>query len=164
MKKLIIYTATLGALISCEKKTEAKIKDVKKDTLEVNKSNFDVEAIPENCYLEASGKDTLFLKISDNLGTVTGKMHYKNFQKDSFKGDVVGYVDGDTIKLDYSFMEEGKTATREIWFLIKDSELVEGVADYDETGTKYKNPIDIQYEGGHILKPSECKDFDKKLK
>ncbi len=164
MKKLLLFAVVIGSIIACEKKTKSTMKDVAKDSLSINKSDIAVQSIPETCYMQATGKDTVFLKVSDNLGTIIGKMHYKNFEKDSSYGDVSGLMDGDTLKLDYTFQSEGTTSTREIWFLVKGGELMEGIAAYDETGERYKNPIDIKYSGGHVLKTADCKNFDKKLK
>ena len=47
--------------------------------------------------MEANGKDSLFMKVVSNLGTVTGNLYYKNFQKDSSFGDIVG-VEGEVFK------------------------------------------------------------------
>ncbi len=165
MKKIVLSLLVFGFVLSCEKKNETVMKDVtNKDSLALNKSDIQIDEIPENCYMEATGKDSLFVKFSDNLGTVTGKMHYKNFQKDSSSGDIVGISDGDTIKVDYTFEAEGTTSTREIWFLKRHGNLIEGIGDYNETGEQYKDPKSVKFDGGHKLKPAACEKFDRNLK
>lgn len=161
MKKIFVFCSLLVILTSCKKETNSHVKDVSNDSVAINKSEIDVAAIPENCYMQITDKDTVFVKVSDNLGTITGKIRYRNFQKDSSVGDISGFADGDTLKLDYTYQSEGTTSTREIWFLMKDGNLLEGIGNYDETGERYKNPIDIKYKGGHTLKPADCKGFDK---
>lgn len=161
MKKLIFAAAAFVFMVSCEKKTDNKLQDLTKDSLTINESDIEIEAIPHSCWLEAKGNDSLFAMIDDNLGTVTGKLYYKNYQKDSSSGDISGMSIGDTIKVDYMFQSEGTTSTREIWFLKKNGNLVEGIGEYDETGERYKDPKTVKFEGGHSLAPAECKNFEK---
>lgn len=165
MIKILLTLVITASVLSCNKKNESVMKDVNnKDTLTLNESDIMVEEIPENCYMEATGKDSLFVTLSDNLGTVTGKMHYKNFEKDSSFGDLVGMADGDTLKLEYNFQAEGTTSTREIWFLKKDGNLIEGIGEYNETGEQYKDPKLLKFTGGHTLKTTECKGFERNFK
>lgn len=165
MKKITLAVFLAVALASCNKKNESIVKDVNnKDSLTLNESDIQIDEIPENCYMEATGKDSLFVRISDNLGTVTGKMHYKNFEKDSSFGELVGMADGDTLKLEYNFQAEGATSTREIWFLKKDGNLIEGIGEYNETGEQYKDPKLLKFTGGHTLNPADCKSIERKLK
>ena len=165
MKKITLAVFLAVALASCNKKNESIVKDVNnKDSLTLNESDIQIDEIPENCYMEATGKDSLFVRISDNLGTVTGKMHYKNFEKDSSFGELVGMADGDTLKLEYNFQAEGTTSTREIWFLKKDGNLIEGIGEYNETGEQYKDPKLLKFTGGHTLNPVDCTSIERKLK
>ena len=165
MKKITLAVFLAVALASCNKKNESLVKDVNnKDSLTLNESDIQIDEIPENCYMETTGKDSLFVRISDNLGTVTGKMHYKNFEKDSSFGDLVGMADGDTLKLEYNFQAEGATSTREIWFLKKDGNLIEGIGEYNETGEQYKDPKLLKFTGGHTLNPVDCTSIERKLK
>ncbi|MBA5245962.1 hypothetical protein H1R16_01115 [Marnyiella aurantia] len=165
MKKVLLILGFAAVAVACGKKTENKINDVSnRDSLAVNESDIQIDEIPENCYMETTGKDSLFVRISDNLGTVTGKMHYKNFEKDSSFGHLVGMADGDTLKLEYNFQAEGATSTREIWFLKKDGNLIEGIGEYNETGEQYKDPKLFRFTGGHTLKSADCKSIERKLK
>jgi len=164
MKKLFFVLSSAAILFSCEKKeTVSNAASSTQDSLKINESDIQIDAIPHTCYSEAIGKDSVFVMLDDNLGTITGKMYYKNFEKDSSYGDLNGISDGDTLKVDYVFQSEGSTSTREIWFLMKDGKLLEGIAEYDETGEKYKNTLDIKYQGGHQLSAVNCESFDKKF-
>lgn len=150
----------LSIAISCNEKKDT-IQDIKKSEVSVNESKTEIEAIPHYCFAEATGKDTVFVMLDDNLGTVTGKMYYKNYQKDSSTGTLAGSVSGDTIKAEYTFDSEGVTSTREIWFLKKDGKLYEGAGEMDETGEKYKSTQAVKFEGGRALHAAECKGFEK---
>lgn len=164
MKNVFSLAIVSLLALSCTKKTESNVKDITEDSVTVNSSDFNVEAVPEICYMEANGKDSLFMKVVSNLGTVTGNLYYKNFQKDSSFGDIVGVEDGDTLKLDYTFQSEGMESTREIWFLMRDGKVIEGIAEPNAEGTGYKDYHSVKYDGGHVLSLVECNTLEKQFK
>jgi hypothetical protein len=167
MKNLILSALIILTAASCEKKSEnVDTQTVTPDSITVPESNEPVESSTlQSCYMEVTGKDTLFVSLDDNLGTITGKMRYKNFEKDSSFGDVMGTQNGDTIKLNYTFEAEGTTSDREIYFLRKNGNLIEGIGEHKTEGSRdfYANPAQLKYEG-HTLKSIDCTDFDKNFK
>lgn len=167
MKKYIVGTTILFFVLSCDKKTDQSfnINTTKSDSaLKLNDSEPIESSTLQSCYLGISGKDSVFVILDDNLGTFIGKMHYKNFEKDSSSGDVIGTKNGDTIKLNYSFISEGVNSEREIYFLKKDGNLVEGIGEQVSERNKnlYANSSKINYEG-LVLKPANCEDLEKKM-
>lgn len=167
MKRILICSIIALAAVSCNKKTEtsnvnsADSSGVFTDEVSVADSTL---AATTGCYMQVTGNDTLFAQIDDNLGTVTGKLHYKNHQKDSSFGDLLGSSVGDTIKVDYTFQSEGSLSTREIWFLKKDGKLLEGIGPFDKTGEKYANYKNIKFGDGHILDAVDCKTIENKFR
>lgn len=167
MKKLILIPVIALAFSSCEKKSSeiTTIDQSAADSVTVPESNEPIESSTvQNCYLGVTGKDSVFVSVDNNLGTITGKMRYKNFEKDSSFGDLMGSKNGDTLKLSYTFQSEGSTSEREIYFLHKGENLIEGIGNQKMDGMKstYENPSQLKYEG-HNLKQVDCKDFDKKF-
>ena len=167
MKNYILSAFIAIAALSCEKKSTEKVSSQTKapDSVTVRESNEPVEpSTLQSCYFAANGKDSVFVSLDDNLGTITGKMRYKNFEKDSSSGDVMGTQNGDTIKLSYTFQAEGTTSEREIYFLKKDGGLIEGIGDHKTESNKdlYANPTQLKYEG-NTLKQIDCNDFEKKF-
>ena len=168
MKNLILSALMILTAVSCEKKITETVDTptATPDSIVVPESNEPLESSTlQTCYMEATGKDTLFVSLDDNLGTITGKMRYKNFEKDSSFGDVMGTQNGDTIKLNYTFEAEGTTSDREIYFLRKDGNLIEGIGEHKTEGNRdfYANPAQLKYEG-HTLKSVDCTDFEKNFK
>ena len=168
MKKIIVSALLLIFMVSCEKKET--------ETLDQNYIEDSLAMIPDitepvesstlqTCYMEGKGKDSVFVSLEDNLGTIIGKMRYKNFEKDSSLGDVIGSQNGDTLKLVYTFESEGSVSEREIYFLRKGSDLIEGIGDQQSEGkvSKYSEPGKLKYEG-HTLTQVDCTDFDQKFK
>ena len=93
-------------------------------------------------------------------------MYYKNFQKDSSFGDVNGVQNGDTIKLMYTFESEGMVSDREIYFLRKNGNLIEGIGDSNTEGNTslYADYSKIQYNDDQTLKQVTCENFEEKFK
>ena len=168
MKNLILSALFILTAASCEKKSTETVdtQTVNPDSITVPESNEPVESSTlQTCYMEVAGKDTLFVSLDDNLGTITGQMRYKKFEKDSSIGDVMGTQNGDTLKLSYTFEAEGTTSDREIYFLRKDGNLIEGIGEHKTEGNRdfYANPAQLKYEG-HTLKSVDCTDFEKNFK
>ncbi len=168
MNNYILSAFIVLFAISCEKKSSEAVNTstTPPDSVTVPETNERVESSSvQTCYMANTGKDSVFASLDDNLGTITGKMRYKNFEKDSSFGDVIGSKNGDTLKLNYTFQSEGMTSEREIYFLQKDGNLIEGIGDHKVEGNKdsYVNSSKLKYEGGHILKQADCKNFEKKF-
>ncbi|MDR6524974.1 hypothetical protein J2787_000344 [Chryseobacterium rhizosphaerae] len=166
MKKLILLSAVSAFLINCNKKTEAPAPKTEADTIAVAEPIVDTLGPKSFCYIGVTGKDSVFASIDDNLGTIIGKLSYKNSEKDSSKGDVTGFKSGDTLKLTYEFASEGKKSKRDIYFLQKDNTLTEGIGDHKEEDghSKYADEKKISYQGGQKLNTADCKAVNKGLK
>ncbi|WP_126650685.1 hypothetical protein [Chryseobacterium aureum] len=166
MKKLILLGAVSAILINCTKKTEAPAPAPKADTIAVEEPVIDTLGPKSFCYIGVTGKDSVFASIDDNLGTITGKLSYKNNEKDSSTGDVTGFKSGDTLKLTYEFTSEGKKSKRDIYFLQKDNTLTEGIGDHKEEDgqSKYADDKKVSYKDGQKLNPADCKAVTEALK
>lgn len=167
MKNLIVLGALSAFLLNCNKKPEAPVAEpASADTATAMEKVTDTLGPKSFCYMGVTGKDTVFVSIDDNLGTITGKMASKNSEKDSNKGDLTGFKSGDTLKLTYIFASEGKTGNKnDLYFLQTKDGLSEGIGERDaETGTKYTNEKKIKYSGGRILKTADCNKVANALK
>ena len=167
MKKLILLGSLSVFLMNCNKKTETPVTEkATVDTTAATEKVVDTLGAKSFCYMGVTGKDTVFVSIDDNLGTVTGKMVTKNSEKDGNKGDLSGFKSGDTLKLTYEFSSEGVAGNKnEIYFIQTKDGLMEGIGDRDaETGTKYASEKKIKYAGGRNLKAADCNAVAKALK
>lgn len=165
MKKSILATLVLLAAFSCEKKETETLTKTPPESVVIPETNEPIESSTlQTCYLGATGKDSVFVSLDDNLGTLTGKMRYKNFEKDSSHGDLMGTKNGDTLKLTYTFESEGTKSDREIYFLQKEGNIIEGIGAHKTEGIqdKYESTANLKYEG-HNLKQVDCTDFEKKF-
>lgn len=131
--------------------------DVPDSLISNNDPNFNIDKIPEDCYLQVVGNDSTAINLVDNLGTFSGKMAIKNSEKDSSSGDLSGFKNEDTLKLTYNFKSEGVNSERTIYFLQKNGELLEGIGDYDQ-------PKSIKFEEKNPYKKIDCSRIEKLLK
>lgn len=167
MKKYILLSSLSLFLMNCNKKAESKTPIVQQDSLtDSTQTVIDTLGTKSYCYFGVTGKDSVFVSIDDNLGTVTGKMRYKNNEKDSSKGDLTGYKSGDTLKLTYEFASEGTTSKRDIFFVEKGGSLLEGIGNQkNEDGQmKYEDETKITYNSNQKLENADCKMISKALK
>ena len=139
----MLSAAIAGILLcSCGKsKTDEK----------VNEDNTPVS----QCYGSFTDKDSVFLKLTTTGEKVTGDLTYKLFEKDKNKGVLNGTLTGDTIFATYEFTSEGQTSAREVAFLKKGNELIEGFAPMDQSGGHFINKHDIDF-AGIVLQAEEC--------
>ncbi|MFC3157666.1 hypothetical protein SAMN05443633_1092 [Chryseobacterium arachidis] len=166
MKKLILLGILPVLLLNCNKKPEAPVAEITSVDTTATEKVIDTLGSKSFCYMGVTGKDTVYVTIDDNLGTITGKMATKNSEKDSNKGDLNGFKAGDTLKLTYDFASEGVSGNKnDIYFLQTKDGLVEGIGERDaETGTKYANDKKIKYAGGRTLKTADCKTVAEAVK
>jgi len=132
-------------------------------TTTVENKDSNEAVIPSNiettqCYAGITGKDSVFLKLTQNNNIVLGDLEYKRFQKDQNKGTITGAMRGDTLLADYTFMSEGVPSVREVIFLKKGNRLVEGFGDVEEKNGKmgFKNTGTVKFNEGMSLKEIDC--------
>jgi hypothetical protein len=138
-----ILSATVAGIILCScgrTKTNEKVNE---------------DGTVDQCYGSFTDKDSVFLKLSTTGEKVTGDLIYKLFEKDKNKGVLNGTLAGDTIFATYEFTSEGQTSTRDVAFLKKGNELIEGFAPTDQNGVHFINRHDIDF-AGIVLQTEEC--------
>ncbi|CAD7814903.1 hypothetical protein CHRY9390_02883 [Chryseobacterium aquaeductus] len=167
MKKYILLGSLSFFLMNCNKKVETTSPTVTTDSItDTTATVIDTLGAKSFCYVGVTGKDSVFVSIDDNLGTVTGKMRYKNSEKDTSQGELTGFKSGDTLKLTYEFQSEGTTSKRDIFFIQKDETLMEGIGNQkDENGQmKYADESKVAYKDGQKLEAADCALVSKALK
>lgn len=113
----------------------------------------------KQCFQYINKKDTASLNLDTNKDQVTGMLSYHLFEKDKNNGTIAGIVKGDTIIADYTFQSEGTTSTRQVVWLKKDDQLLEGIGDIEEVNgkTKFKNLSKLSFGGSIIFNKTTCK-------
>lgn len=145
---LTIFATTIVACQSNSTKTTAT--DTKVIETNINSNQ---------CFQYINKKDTASLNLVIKNDKVNGILSYNLFEKDKNNGTIEGIIKGDTIIADYTFQSEGTTSTREVVWLKKNDELVEGFGDTKEGNgkMKFKNTSNLRFDQSMVFKPIICK-------
>lgn len=159
MNKLIFTLLCAGSLnFSCNKPTSKEtfaIDDstgVFKDTESLADSTLSAQ---KHCYLFTHGRDSVVVVLEDNLGTITGTVQYKYFEKEITQGNLLGYNSGDTIKTEYFSEKNGEESAKDIWFLKQGRTIVEAEEKRDANG-RYINYDKVNFENGKVFRSVTC--------
>ncbi|SKB55790.1 hypothetical protein SAMN05660293_01003 [Dyadobacter psychrophilus] len=149
--RIYLLIATSCILASCAKKESESTTVVEDD-----------EMPRAACYAYITEKDSAFLQInitSDSM--VNGDLEYKLFEKDQNRGKIDGRLHGDTLLANYKFMSEGVESTREVAFLRKDGNWVEGFGPAAEKNgsIQFSDRSKLDFAKGLVFKTAACPSF-----
>lgn len=110
--------------------------------------------IVEGCFMQVLQRDTFAASLKQNGNDVTGKLSFDNYEKDGSTGTVHGKLQGDVLKLFYSFASEGMNSVMEVYYKYDDGKLLRGTGEMNnKADTAYfTNPAAIKYDGGALQK------------
>ncbi|MFD2247257.1 hypothetical protein [Pontibacter ruber] len=158
MKHLyFLWLIFLPLLVACNSKPDTSDTPATPDTpVAVNEARKNLG--DSSCYTSTSPKDTVLLHMRRQGNNVTGSLIYSIFEKDRNTGTITGKFRGDTLFATYTFMSEGTESVRDLTFMKKGDELVEGYGTGDKqngksaSGTRSR----VRYGGGIILTKTDC--------
>ncbi|MCZ4224572.1 hypothetical protein [Pedobacter rhodius] len=119
-----------------------------------------VYTVPDECFEYKKDNSTASLRIyGTGENKVLGQLKYQFDGKDKNSGDIYGLVKGDTIIVDYKFQSEGEYSHREVAWLRKGDQLLEGYGDvYQVNGdTKFKDIHKLIFGKSITLTKTNCK-------
>ncbi|TKC05524.1 hypothetical protein FA048_17515 [Pedobacter polaris] len=110
------------------------------------------------CYTYIKNKDTAKLTFMSTNGITTGELSYNLFEKDKNKGIIEGEMRGDTLLAEYTFNSEGKESVRQVAFLKKGNQLLEGFGDVEDKSGKmmFKNPTKLTFGQSIVFEKADC--------
>lgn len=146
---LFLSTMVLSFIVNCKNNaSEGPAKTTPPDAVKTSSTN---------CYLAVLTQDSIWMKLTINGLQVEGELNYLFYEKDKSRGRMTGSLQGDTLFARYTFMAEGTESGREVAFLKKGNNWVEGYGEMDmETGTRFKNKQSLDFNSKTILKPVPC--------
>lgn len=156
MKNILILSIMLLSLSNCKKAstTESdKTTEVESEMVEESKAQPS-----SKCYAYNANGSKIELQMNTNNNEVNGTLTYELKEKDSNKGRFVGTINDSILIAQYTFQSEGTESVREIAFLIKDDQLIEGYGDIttEENKTKFKDINTLKYESNMPLMKTSC--------
>lgn len=147
MKKFLNFTA-LVLLWSCNN-----------DNSKNSTAKADEEATASHaCYMFANNNDTIDLRINYSGESITGTLVYKLHEKDMNRGTIQGYMKGDLLIADYTFMSEGVESERQVAFKKVDNSFIEGYGEVVTSGDKvsFSNIDSLEFNTRFLLSKIDC--------
>ena len=155
MKKLALLTFALLTIVACNNNTKTDNQTVKEE------ENMVMETTPKSiletgCYEYNGNSNIIKMEITEVNENVKGDLNITYAEKDANQGKFFGTLNGDKLIGTYTFNSEGTESSREMAFLVKDDQLIEGYGDLNEDGTKFKNAKSITYNSTMPLTKVDC--------
>ena len=152
-------------IISCNA-GEDQQKPVEPAEKAVKPADHTTTSTAETCYWQIMQRDTLVALLVQNGESISGKLTFDNFQKDGSSGSVKGKLEGNTIKLWYSFQSEGMHSVMEVWYRKEGEALLRGVGP---TGVKsdtsyFTEPSAVTFDLNQRLDKVACNEVPEKYK
>jgi len=146
VKVLILILFVVFSVISCDTTQKEKPKEQKSQNQILN----------PGCYVYYKNGDTINMKIDQVGDSVTGTLDIAYAEKDANTGTFKAALKGDTLLGTYTFNSEGMQSEREIAFLIKNNQLIEGYGEMKENGMSFKDKNNLQYTSAMPLSKVAC--------
>lgn len=108
------------------------------------------------CYAYHDNGNRVILEITKINDSIVGKLNYAFKEKDANTGTFSGVLKDSVLIGSYAFMSEGMESSREVAFLVKENQLIEGFGELDETGTGFKDKESIRFSSSMPLTKTEC--------
>lgn len=151
--KLICLSLLTICLFACQQRTKITGEKDKSDTTAT------IPVGEQSCYAYVKGKDTAHLTLITTGIVSTGELNYKWFEKDRNEGSIEGEMRGDTLVANYNFNSEGKTSVRQVVFLKKGNQFLEGFGEVEEKDGKmqFKDLKRVDFSNPIAFEKVACK-------
>jgi len=152
-------------LLACNKGRQNAVPQEEQETAPKNNAAEHMTAAEASCYMFATDRDTVYLKLNPPVdGKVTGDLNYNFFERDGNTGFIEGQISGDTLIADYTFLSEGLISVREVGFLLGEDQVMEGYGDVEEKDGKmvfwHKDSLD--FSNGLVMPEVPCDQIDQR--
>jgi hypothetical protein len=156
MKKIFFLILVLVTIAACknETKTENEVVTIPKNKVQDESKNIILE---KGCFEYNNNGNTIKMEITEVSEKVTGNLDIVYAEKDSNHGTFVGKLNNDKLIGVYTFHSEGIESSREMAFLVKGNQLIEGYGELNNDGTKFKDTTTIKYTSAMPLTKVDCK-------
>ena len=168
MRAIIILSILF---LSCNNSSQENENEAQKENTDSQKENKEtVDNSPpiyiEGCYWQIMKRDTFVAKLVQDGNTINGKLSFDNFEKDASSGSVNGVLDGDIIKLWYSFQSEGMNSVMEVWYKKQGDALLRAVGLVDAKGDSsyFSDKSAITFDAAQKLESADCSVIPSKYK
>ncbi|WP_130735252.1 hypothetical protein [Flavobacterium sp. J27] len=157
MKKLSYLFFTITLLMSCKEKTteEVTIEEPVIEEQTIPEETNSTSLLEPTCYTYNQNGNAIEMKITTVADSIKGNLKIAYAEKDGNQGTFAGTLQEDKLIGIYTFTSEGTESKREMAFLIKDNQLIEGYGEMVD-GTKFKDVTTLSYTSTMPLTKGAC--------
>ncbi len=155
MKKILILSLVILSLASCKEETARKSEPT---TVPVEKAKENKVSPSSECYVYNANGSKIELQMNTNNSEVSGTLTYELKEKDSNQGTFIGTIKDSILTAQYTFQSEGSESVREVAFLIKNNQLIEGYGEVIVEGntTTFKDLKTLKFTSNMPLTKTSC--------
>lgn len=153
-KKLMLLTFVSVALFNCKNK-EQKPNDVITEEIIVEEVAM-APTLEKGCYMYNENGSMINMEITKADNPVEGNLTYAFAEKDKNTGTFKGEFNDGKLVGNYTFQSEGKESTRQVAFMLKDNQLIEGYGELNENGTMFKDVNSVNYSSTMPMTKTDC--------
>ncbi len=164
MGKLPIFLMSM-VLASCNDSGNTDAQKIFSDTAPKPNDEINTQVNLSGCYMRATGRDTLWLRLNEEGTEITGTLEFDNYEKDSSEGTLKGKkLENDLLHVYYDFFSEGMHSTREMYFKTGVNRLTMATGDMDYSGdtSYFKNAPQLFYSQSDALLSIDCTVMDNR--
>ncbi len=156
MKNSLILVLSVIVLFSCKNKEAEADRSTVESTME--ESTLVSATLGTDCYVYEGNGSKISLQVTSIDDEVSGKLTYSLLEKDTNTGTFTGTFENNILLADYTFLSEGIESTREVAFLLKDGQLIEGYGEIEVDGATatFKDEDDLNFSSTMPLSKTEC--------
>ena len=159
MRKIALTLFLVSVVFSCKTKEEKQTESSEQEpATELTEEQIETSSPPLElgCYTYKANGNKIHFEITDVSKTIMGNLDYSLKEKDANNGTFAGVLQDSILIGSYTFASEGMESTREVAFLVKDGQLIEGYGELDETGTAFKDKGALSFSSSMPLSKTEC--------
>ncbi len=153
-KKAILLTFVAISFFNCKNKEKKADDTMMEEPME--EEMVMAPTLEKTCYMYNENGSMVNLEITKSDNPVEGKLTYKLTEKDKNTGTFKGEFNDNKLVGTYTFQSEGKESKRQVAFMLKDNQLVEGYGELNEDGTMFKDVKTANYSSTMPLTKTDC--------
>ncbi|MEO6346758.1 MAG: hypothetical protein ABIO60_02510 [Aquaticitalea sp.] len=153
-KIAIVMTLFFVALFSCKNKEQKPDDTMMEEPME--EEMVMAPTLEKGCYMYNENGSMVNLEITKTDNPVEGSLIYALAEKDKNTGTFRGQFNDGKLVGTYTFQSEGKESKRQVAYMLKDNQLVEGYGELNADGTMFKDVNSVNYSSTMPLTKTDC--------
>ncbi len=152
--KLMLVAFIAFTFLNCKNKEEKPEDIMVEETMEEEITM--APTLEKGCYIYNENGSMVNMEITKTDNPVEGNLTYAYAEKDKNTGTFKGEFNDDKLVGTYTFQSEGVESKRQVAFMLKDNQLVEGYGELNEDGTMFKDVNAVNYASAMPLTKTDC--------